>query len=175
MRFSDLPVGSKFDNEISYCGYYVYAIFDEADKCAYVGVSRNVKRRLVIHRTGNSHVEDLSLVFEKPHNIVLFTIGDVDALYEIRNGCVPEFLPKTTAKGMAEDAEWYMCQVLKPYMNRRKTYAKTIEGAMFFFRRGIMDKCMVMHHASEALKDFGVLPDRYEEEMARVENTLNAY
>ena len=87
----------------------------------------------------------------------------------------PDAVPHAFAdeKEWAKAAEWYMCVVLRPYINRRKTYMPDVNAVLQFCRYGGFTREVAYKEAIKVLRKWNVTANRFDEEEKAVRRKLN--
>jgi hypothetical protein len=103
--------------------------------------------------------------------VVIYDHDDVDriALERETDGELKSFPDE---KEWAKTAEWYMCDVLRPYINRRKTYKRRIEAAITLARYGDLPRDETYQAAVQVLRDWNVTARRFDEEEKAIRRKL---
>ena len=151
-------------------GYRVYAIDDKQGRCLYVGNTKNLKSRVRQHLTGKGELREY-LVECDDLRMMVYDREDVDRIVLTREPDLelPHF---SNEKEWAEDAEWYMCDVLRPYINRRKTYKPHVNAVISLARNGILPRDEACQKAVQVLHDWNVTKKRFDEEEKAIRRKL---
>lgn len=143
--------------------YTVYAVYDEHGDCAYVGRSKRLSQRFRRHLSDateiGSYVAEIGC--DLPVDLYSLSVAD-DIIMTVHEKYPPENL---SAKRHADGAEIEMCQILKPYLNRRLTYATQIDQGRALLAANDFTPEMFIRACAAELRRYNVTEVRFREEM----------
>ena len=143
-------------------GYRIYAIFGTLDRCLYVGYTKNLQNRMRRHLSDKSEWQ-VNLGEGEDLRVMIYDHDDVDAVAIAREaGVQPNQFDDESQ--WAKAAEWYMCDVLRPHINRRKTYKPKINAILELARNGLFTQREAYDEAVQVLRDWNVTDERFDEE-----------
>jgi predicted GIY-YIG superfamily endonuclease len=158
----ETSVNEVLSGRIHVSGYRIYAVFDKQGRSIYVGYTRNVKTRMHQHLRNKREWQKYFDEDDDPR-VIIYDHEDVNEI-ALARGPDRELRIFSDEKGWAEAAEGYMCQVLRPYINRRKTYKPEINAAITLARYGNLDRDTAYQHAVQILRDWNVTNKRFDED-----------
>lgn len=155
---------------IQVAGYRIYAIYDGQNRCLYVGCTNNLRSRIRQHFRVESELREYLAEGENPR-IEIYDRDDVDQVVLSResSGRPREF---SSEREWALAAEWYMCYVLRPYINHRKTYKPEIDAAIKLYQYGTFSPEEAYLSVMKILRDWNVTARRLSEEEKSIKNRL---
>ena len=143
-------------------GFIIYAVFDQHGGCIYVGYSKDLKARMRGHLRDKSEWQE----YLADNDDLLVRVYDHDDVDNIALSQEPEasLVVFSDEQEWAKAAEWYMCEVLRPYINRRKTYKPEIDMAIRLAKYGELSRQTAYEAALGVLRKWNVMPKRFAEE-----------
>jgi hypothetical protein len=116
----------------------------------------------------HGHLRDKSewLGFLEEGNDVLILVYDHDDVDNIVLAREANAEPRSFDGELewAKAAEWYMCDVLRPHINRRKTYKPKINAILELARNGLFTQQEAYDEAVKVLRDWNVTDERFDDE-----------
>lgn len=166
----ETSVNEILSGDMPIIGYRIYAIFDKDDRCLYVGYCQNLKNRMRRHISDKSEWHEYMREGEDLH-VMIYDKDDVDAIAITReSGARPKRFDDELQ--WAKAAEWYMCDVLRPYINHRKTYKTEINAVLELARNGLFSQQEAYDEVMRILRQWNVTARRLEEEERAIRKRL---
>jgi predicted GIY-YIG superfamily endonuclease len=166
----EASVNEILSGSIHVSGHRIYAIYDRQRRCIYVGYTKNLKTRMRQHLRNKSEWQEYFDEDDDPR-VIVYDHEDVNEIALARESDI-ELRVSSDEEKWAKAAEWYMCKVLRPYINRRKTYKPEINDAITLARYGDFDRDTAYQHAVQVLRDWNVTNKRFDEEELAIKRKL---
>ncbi len=133
-------VDSKYDTLPD--GYLIYAIYDNSNRCCYVGMTRVARNRMKQHLAQMTNVKAI-LNSGDDLRVEFYDKCDIDALFAAAapDQKIPD-IPKD--RDWAESAEWFLCEEYHPYLNVKKGWPGALWRAKNFVRSEGLAGCLSM-------------------------------
>jgi hypothetical protein len=166
----ETTVNEILQGRIEVSGYWIYAVHDKQGQCLYVGYTENLYARMRRHIYDKSEWQE-HLIEGDDLEVKVYDRDDVDriALSKETGGKPRTF---SNEKEWAKAAEWYMCHVLRPRINHRKTYKPLIDSTIKLCQYGTFSREEAYEEAVKILRDWNVTAKRFDEEEKAIRRRL---